>query len=58
MANEPQDFELYSGKTFGQLCKDIVSNAEEKKTQLDILITDLREMITTPNEAVTLIPLL
>lgn len=58
MSNEAQDFEVFKGKTFGQLCKDIVSNSEEKKTQLDILITDLREMIKTVNDAVTVVPLL
>ncbi len=50
------DFELYKGKTFGQLCKDIVTNSEEKKTQLDIMVTDLREMIKTLNDAVTIVP--
>lgn len=55
---DTNDFELYKGKTFASLCKDIVSNAEEKKTQLDVLITDLREMIKTVNDAVTIVPLL
>jgi len=52
------DYEIFKGKTFGQLCKNIVENAEEKKSQLDILTTDLREMIKTINDAVTLVPLL
>jgi len=52
------DYEIYKGKSFGQLCKDIVTNSEEKKTQLDIVITDLREMIKTINDAVTVVPLL
>lgn len=55
---ETSEYELYKGKTFASLCKDIVSNSEEKKTQLDILITDLREMIKTVNDAVTVVPLL
>jgi hypothetical protein len=55
---DTNDFELYKGKTFASLCKDIVSNSEEKKTQLDILITDLRDMIKTVNDAVTIVPLL
>lgn len=55
---DTSDFELYKGKTFASLCKDIVTNAEEKKTQLDVLITDLREMIKTINDAVTIVPLL
>lgn len=52
------DFEIYKGKTFAQLCKDIVTNSEEKKNQLDIVVTDLREMIKTVADAVTVVPLL
>lgn len=55
---DTSDFELYKGKSFASLCKDIVTNSEEKKQQLDILITDLREMIKTVNDAVTVVPLL
>ena len=55
---ETSEFELYKGKSFASLCKDIVNNSEEKKTQLDILITDLRDMIKTVNDAVTIVPLL
>lgn len=55
---DSSDFELYKGKSFASLCKDIVTNSEEKKQQLDILITDLREMIKTVNDAVTVVPLL
>ena len=55
---ETSEFELYKGKSFASLCKDIVNNSEEKKTQLDIVITDLRDMIKTVNDAVTIVPLL
>jgi hypothetical protein len=55
---ESAEFELYKGKSFASLCKDIVNNSEEKKTQLDIVITDLRDMIKTVNDAVTIVPLL
>jgi translation initiation factor 2B subunit (eIF-2B alpha/beta/delta family) len=55
---ETSEYELYKGKSFASLCKDIVSNSEEKKQQLDVLITDLREMIKTVNDAVTIVPLL
>jgi hypothetical protein len=53
-----EDFEIYQGKTFGALCKDIVKNSEEKKQQIDVLITDLREMIKTIENAVMVVPLL
>jgi len=53
-----EEFEIYQGKTFGALCKDIVKNSEEKKQQLDVLITDLREMIKELKDAVMVVPLL
>ena len=40
------------------MCRDIVKNSEDKKTQLDIVVTDLREMIKTVADAVTVVPLL
>lgn len=52
------DFEIFKGKNFSDLCKDIVKNSEEKKNQIDILITDLREMIKTVNDATMIVPLL
>lgn len=52
------DYEIYKGKTFSDLCRDIVKNSEDKKTQLDIVVTDLREMIKTVADAVTVVPLL
>lgn len=58
MSNEMQDYELFDGKTFGGLCKDIVTNSEEKKQQLDVLMTDLRGMIKDIKDAVMVIPLL
>lgn len=55
---ETSEFEIYKGKSFASLCKDIVINSEQKKDQLDIVITDLRDMIKTVNDAVTIVPLL
>jgi len=52
------DIEIYKGKNFSYLCKDIIKNSEEKKNQIDILITDLREMIKTINDATMIVPLL
>jgi hypothetical protein len=52
------DIEIFKGKNFSDLCKDIVKNSEEKKTQIDILITDLRDMIKTVNDATMIVPLL
>jgi hypothetical protein len=52
------DYEIYKGKTFAGICKDIVKNSEDKKNQVDILITDLRGMIKTVADAMMIIPLL
>lgn len=52
------DFEIYKGKTFSHLCKDIVKNSENKKNQINILISDLKDLIKTVNDAVIIIPLI
>ena len=52
------DYEIFQGKKFSDLCKDIVRNSDDKRNTIEQLITDLREMIKTVNDAVTLIPLL
>jgi hypothetical protein len=52
------DYEIFKGKNFSDLCKDIVKNSEEKKNALDILIIDLKDMIKTIENAVMVVPLL
>lgn len=52
------DFEIYKGKNFASLCKDIVKNSENKKDQIDILISELRTLIKTVNDAVIIVPLI
>lgn len=53
-----EEFELFKGKSFSTLCKDIVLNQNSKKDQIDILISDLRQMIKTANDAVVIVPLI
>jgi hypothetical protein len=53
-----EEFELFKGKSFSALCKDIVVNQNSKKDQLDILISDLKLMIKTANDAVIIVPLI
>ena len=53
-----QDFEIYDGKTFATLCKDIVDNQVEMKDQIDILIGELKPLIKTVNDAMIVVPLL
>ncbi len=52
------DFELYKGKKYSSLLKDVVVNSEQKKDQIDILVSDLRSMIKTPNDALVVVPLI
>ena len=50
------DFEIYNGKTFKDLCKDVVERAEGKKYQLDTLIGDMRTLIKGPNDVAQYMP--
>jgi len=52
------NFEIYKGKSFSGLCKDIVKNSERKKDQIDVLITELKDLIKTVNDAVIVVPLI
>ena len=52
------DFEIYKGKKFSGLLKDVVSNSEQKRAQIDILIGELRPMIRTPNDAMIIVPMI
>jgi len=53
-----QDFEIYDGKSFSELCKDIVANQEEMKFQIDTLVGELKPLIKTVNDAMIVVPLL
>jgi hypothetical protein len=52
------NFEIYKGKSFSGLCKDIVKNSENKKDQIDIVVSELRGLIKTINDAVIIVPLI
>ena len=39
------NFEIYDGVTFSDLCKDICNRSLSKKDQLDCLVSDLRSLI-------------
>jgi len=53
-----KDFEIYKGKPFSALCKEIVVNQNEKKDQLDVLVSELRALIKTVNDAMVIVPLI
>jgi hypothetical protein len=52
------EFELFEGKSYKDLMKDIVTNTENKRDQIDIVISDLRDQIKTINDAVVLAPII
>jgi len=52
------DFELYKGKKYSSVLKDIVINSDDKRNQIDILISDLRSVIKTANDAIVIVPLI
>lgn len=52
------DFELFEGKSYKDLMKDIVLNTENKRDQIDIVISDLRDQIKTINDAIVLAPII
>ena len=52
------DFDLYDGKSFKDLCKDIVSNQSSRKMQIETFISDLRPMIKSINDAMMVVPLM
>lgn len=53
-----KDDPIYDDVSFATLCKKVVVNSDDKRNQLDILISDLKTMIKTPNDAIIIVPLL
>ena len=52
------EFEIFTGKSFKDLCEDIVSNQEKRKQQVEALIGELRPLIKTVNDAMIVVPLI
>ena len=50
--------EIFDGKTFQDLTKDIYDNQKNKKLQLDLLIQEIHGMIQTMDDAVLITPLI
>ena len=50
--------EIFEGKTFQDLTKDIYDNQKNKKLQLDLLIQEIHGMIQTLDDAVLVAPLI
>lgn len=52
------NFEIYDGKTYSDLLKDIVKNHGSKQSQIRALINQLTEMVSEPGDAVMIVPLI
>ena len=50
--------EIFNGKSFEDLSKDIYENQQNKKLQLDLLIQEIHGMIQTMDDAVLITPLI
>jgi hypothetical protein len=52
------DIEIFKGKTFSDLMKDIYSNSSKKDRQINMLIGELRPLITNVGDATVIVPLI
>jgi hypothetical protein len=52
------DFDLYEGKRYSDLLKDIVKNHKNKQSQIKVLVEQLTDMVSEPGDAVMLVPLI
>ena len=52
------NIEIFDGKTFQDLTKDIYENSQKKKLQIDLLIQEIHGMITTIDDAVAVAPII
>ena len=55
MANKD---EIFKGKTFQDLTKDIYENSQKKKLQIDLLIQEIHGFITTIDDVVMVAPII
>ncbi|NBP04518.1 MAG: hypothetical protein EBU90_31430 [Proteobacteria bacterium] len=52
------DQEIFRGKSFSSLLKDIYDNSKNKEKQLRDLVLQLRDMVQEPGDATLIVPLL
>ena len=50
--------EIFEGKTFQDLTKDIYENSQKKKLQIDLLIQEIHGFITTIDDVVMVAPII
>ena len=52
------DIEIFKGKTFSDLLKDIYSNSSKKDRQINMMIGELRPLIKNVGDATVIVPLI
>ena len=55
---QDNEFEVFDGKPFKNLCKDIYDRSENKHEQLDLLISELRPLVRSIDDAQQIVPLI
>ena len=55
---EPLDYEVFKGVGFKDLCENIYKNQLARKEQIDVLISELRPLIKSVNDAMVVVPLI
>ena len=50
------NFEVFEGTTFQDLCREIYDRSEQKKDNIDLLISELRPYIKSLDDAVQMVP--
>ena len=50
--------EIFEGKTFQDLTRDIYENTQQKKIQIDLLISEIHGFITTIDDVVMVAPII
>ena len=53
-----KDNEIFEGKSFQDLTKDIYENTTKRKTQIDLLISEIHGFITTIDDVVLVAPII
>ena len=54
----PDNKEIFEGKTFQDLTKDIYENTKNRKTQIDLLISEIHGFITTIDDVIMVAPII
>lgn len=52
------NLEIFKGKSFSDLMKDIYSNSSKKERQINLLIAELRPLIKNVGDATVIVPLI